>query len=76
MDNNRERERRLLVQAINLLRKVNKLGWNSSPGSQDLLTQEIDLFLRNFSPTKEKKNRYRQMDIDELIREILKDKDK
>jgi hypothetical protein len=61
-------------QAITLLRKVLKerSGWHTYTDEEyDLLTQEIELYLLQFKP-KDKKNRYRQTDLEEQINDILK----
>ena len=64
---------KLLQQAKYLLKKVLKHrspGWHTCPQEEDLLTQEIELYLLQFQP-KNKKNKYRQIDIMELINNIL-----
>lgn len=67
---------KLLNQANYLLRKILKhrsTGWHTCPQEEDLLTQEIELYLKQFLP-KDKRNKYRQSDVTDLIEQILKEK--
>jgi hypothetical protein len=69
MDNDK-----LLKQAHYLLKKVLKHrspGWPTCPQEEDLLTQEIELYLNQFKPDEKKPNKYKQGDIIDQINQML-----
>lgn len=65
-----ENKDKLIKQAIYLLNKV-LTGWPTCPLDQDLLRQEIEVYLKQFQPKPKKQNKYRQSDITELINRII-----
>ena len=76
METNKDK---LLNQAVNILKKVLKYrspGSLTCPQEEDLLTQEIEIYLMQFMPKIKQKNKYRQSDIDELIKNILRESKK
>jgi hypothetical protein len=63
---------KLLNQANWLLKRVLLL-YPPSNQTQDLLKQDIELYLKQFQPRSHKKNTYRQSDVTDLIERILKE---
>jgi hypothetical protein len=74
-----EKQEELLNKAINLLKTVVKynVDWHLYTDADNaLLRQEIELFLKQFKEKPKPKNRYRQIDIEESIDEIIGIKNK